>query len=68
MSLAAESLKALASNNIKIDIVTGTSIGGVNAAIVAGGRQEEDPEKVLEQYLLELAEGSTGSYVERMLL
>jgi predicted acylesterase/phospholipase RssA len=35
--------KALASNNIKIDIVAGTSIGGVNAAIIAGGKQEEHP-------------------------
>jgi predicted acylesterase/phospholipase RssA len=54
--------KALASNNIKIDIVAGTSIGGVNAAIIAGGKQEEHPEKVLEQYWLELAEASTSSY------
>jgi hypothetical protein len=28
--------KALASNNIKIDIVAGTSIGGLNATIIAG--------------------------------
>jgi NTE family protein len=53
--------KALASNNIKIDIVAGTSIGGVNAAIIAGGKQEDHPEKVLEQYWLELAEGITTS-------
>ncbi|MFL6383136.1 MAG: patatin-like phospholipase family protein [Nitrososphaeraceae archaeon] len=53
--------KALASNNIKIDIVAGTSIGGVNAAIIAGGKQNDHPEKVLEQYWLELAEGSTSS-------
>ena len=56
--------KALASNNIRIDIVAGTSIGGVNAAIIAGGKQEVHPEKVLEQYWLELAEGSTSSYGE----
>jgi NTE family protein len=59
--------KALASNNIKIDIVAGTSIGGVNAAIIAGGKQEEHPEKVLEQYWLELAEGSTSSYGESLI-
>ena len=53
--------KALANNNIKIDIVAGTSIGGVNAAIIAGGKQNEHPEKVLEQYWLELAEASTTS-------
>lgn len=28
--------KALVKNNIKIDIVAGTSIGGVNASIIAG--------------------------------
>jgi NTE family protein len=27
--------KALASNNVKLDIVAGTSIGGLNAAIIA---------------------------------
>ena len=53
--------KALASNNIKIDIVAGTSIGGINAAIIAGGKQEDHPEMVLEQYWLELAEGSTSN-------
>jgi NTE family protein len=58
--------KALASKNIKIDIVAGTSIGAVNAAIIAGGKQEEHPEKVLEQYWLELAEG-TRSYGESLL-
>ena len=58
--------KALASNNTKIDIVAGTSIGAVNAAIIAGGKQEEDPEKILEQYWLELAEG-TRSYGENVL-
>ena len=38
--------KALASNNIKIDIVAGTSIGGINAAIIAGGKQKDHPEKI----------------------
>jgi NTE family protein len=58
--------KALASNNIKIDVVAGTSIGGLNAAIIAGGKQEDHPEEVLEQYWLELAEGSTSSYSESL--
>jgi NTE family protein len=49
--------KALANNNIKIDIVAGTSIGGVNASIIAGAKQDY-PEKALEQYWLELAEGN----------
>jgi NTE family protein len=49
--------KALANNNIKIDIIAGTSIGGLNAAIIAGSK-EDHPEKALEQYWLELSEGS----------
>ncbi|MGB8032200.1 MAG: patatin-like phospholipase family protein [Nitrososphaeraceae archaeon] len=54
--------KALANNNIKIDIIAGTSIGGVNAAIISGSKQKDHPEEALEQYWLELAEGSTSSY------
>ena len=49
--------KALANNNIKIDIVAGTSIGGLNATIIAGSKGD-DPERELEQFWLELAEGS----------
>jgi NTE family protein len=49
--------KALAKSNIKIDIIAGTSIGGLNASIIAGSK-EDHPEKALEQYWLELAEGS----------
>jgi NTE family protein len=53
--------KALANSNIKIDIIAGTSIGGLNASIIAGSRKEEGyPEKALEQFWLELAEGSTS--------
>jgi len=51
--------KALADNNIKIDIIAGTSIGGLNAAIITGS-QENHPERELEQYWLELAEGSAN--------
>jgi predicted acylesterase/phospholipase RssA len=36
--------KALASNNIKIDIVAGTSIGGLNATIIAGSKGDH-PER-----------------------
>jgi NTE family protein len=39
--------KALAKSNIKLDILAGTSIGGVNAAIIVGSKNEE-PEKALE--------------------
>jgi NTE family protein len=48
--------KALANSHIKIDIIAGTSIGGVNASIIAGSK-EDHPEKALEQFWLELAEG-----------
>jgi NTE family protein len=51
--------KALANNNIKIDIIAGTSIGGLNASIIAGSK-EDHPEKTLEQYWLELAESSAN--------
>jgi NTE family protein len=50
--------KALARNNVRLDIIAGTSIGGVNAAIIAGSKDDKNPEKVLEQFWLELAEGS----------
>src|ERR687887_2783566 len=50
--------KSLAKNDIKLDIIAGTSIGGVNAAINAGSKDDKHPEKVLEQFWLELAEGS----------
>ena len=48
--------KSLANNNIKIDIVAGTSIGGINAAIIAGSKDEKHPEQILEQFWLELSE------------
>ena len=50
--------KALADNNVKLDIVADTSIGGVNAAIIAGSTEDKHPEKALEQFWLELAENS----------
>jgi NTE family protein len=50
--------KALAKSNIKIDIIAGTSIGGLNASIIAGSKGEDPPEKALEQYWLELGEDS----------
>jgi len=52
--------KALAKSNLKIDIIAGTSIGGLNASIIAGSK-EDHPEKALEQYWLELAEGSSNN-------
>lgn len=54
--------KALVKNNIKIDIVAGTSIGGVNASIIAASKQKDSPETALEQFWLELAEGDINSH------
>jgi NTE family protein len=51
--------KAFAARGIKVDIIAGTSIGGVNAAIVAGSK-EDRPEAALEQFWLELAESSVN--------
>ncbi|HEX7033078.1 MAG TPA: patatin-like phospholipase family protein, partial [Nitrososphaera sp.] len=49
--------KALAKRNIKMDIVAGTSIGGVNAAIIAGGgKKGERPEQSLERFWMELSD------------
>ncbi len=49
--------KALVQHGIKVDIVSGTSIGGVNAAIIAGCRNNR-PEEELENFWLELADHS----------
>jgi NTE family protein len=48
--------KALSQKNVKIDIVAGTSIGGVNAAIIAGSKNEKNPEQFLEEFWLEIAD------------
>ena len=53
--------KALARSNIKIDIVAGTSIGGLNASIIAGSKEKDHPETALEQFWLELGEGSISA-------
>jgi NTE family protein len=55
--------KALANSNVKIDIIAGTSIGGLNASIIAGAKAEDHPEKALEQYWLELGEGSSSNFI-----
>jgi NTE family protein len=53
--------KALANSNVKVDIIAGTSIGGLNASIMAGSKGEDHPEKALEQYWLELGESSSAN-------
>lgn len=55
--------KALAKSKVKIDIIAGTSIGGLNASIIAGAKAEDHPEKALEQYWLELGESSSSNFI-----
>src|ERR671917_524707 len=55
--------KALANSNVKIDIIAGTSIGGLNASIIAGSKGEDHPEKALEQYWLELGESCSANFI-----
>lgn len=54
--------KALSKRGIKFDIVAGTSIGAVNAAIVAGSKND-NPERDLEDFWLDVAERVTGSII-----
>ncbi|HEX6028218.1 MAG TPA: patatin-like phospholipase family protein [Nitrososphaeraceae archaeon] len=49
--------KALVKKNIRIDIVAGTSIGAVNAAIIVGSKSDH-PEKDLEEFWIEIAESN----------
>lgn len=50
--------KALAEENIKIDIVAGASIGGINVAIIAGSKDNKTPEKSLEEFWYELSDSN----------
>ncbi len=56
-SFACGVFKALVKQNIRIDIVAGTSIGAVNAAIIAGSKSDQ-PEKDLENFWLEISESN----------
>ena len=49
--------KGFAKENIKFDIIAGTSIGGINGAIAAGSINDK-PEKDLERFWLDLARSS----------
>ena len=50
-------MKAFAKKDIKFDIISGTSIGAINGAIIAGSRNY-NAVKDLEDFWLELAESS----------
>ena len=49
--------KAFEQKNIKLDIITGTSIGAINGAIAAGSKND-NPAKDLEDFWIEIAESS----------
>lgn len=52
--------KALARNGVELDVVCGTSIGGINAAIIAGSKNNSSISagQDLENFWMELAESS----------
>ncbi len=54
--------KTLSKHGIKFDVIAGTSIGAINAAIIAGAK-ENDPEKSLENFWLDMAETVTPSFL-----
>ncbi len=48
--------KDLTKNNIKLDIIAGTSIGEINVAIISGSRNKESSDQILEKFWLETSE------------
>jgi NTE family protein len=59
--------KALATNNIKIDVVAGTSIGGINAAVIAGMYKLSERFVDLDKVVL-TSPSSLPKFVEDMML
>jgi NTE family protein len=54
--------KTLSKHDIKFDIVAGTSIGAVNAAIIVGSKNN-NPEKDLEDFWIDISEKITPSFL-----
>ncbi|HSA97694.1 MAG TPA: patatin-like phospholipase family protein [Candidatus Nitrosotenuis sp.] len=54
--------KTLQRHKIQFDVVAGTSIGGINAAIITASK-DDDPAKNLEEFWLTLAERTTPSFL-----
>jgi NTE family protein len=54
--------KTLSKHKIKFDIVAGTSIGAVNAAIIVGSKNN-DPAKDLEDFWLDVSEKVTPPFL-----
>jgi len=46
----------LVKHHLDLDLIAGTSIGGINAAIIAGSRNKDRPDELLEEFWLELSE------------
>jgi NTE family protein len=59
--------KGLVERKVRIDIAAGTSIGAVNAAIIAGSKSDH-PERDLEDFWLELAESNLSIIPDIFLL
>ena len=58
--------KAVDRLNIKCDILAGTSIGGINAAVIAASKSSE-PAKDLENFWLSLAETITPPFLPKQI-
>ena len=54
--------KILEKHNIKLDIVSGTSIGAINASIISGSKGQS-PAKTLEAFWMEISEKITPSFL-----
>lgn len=54
--------KALVNNGIIFDVIAGTSIGAVNAALIVGAKDDK-PEKTLEEFWLDVAEKTTPDFL-----
>jgi len=54
--------KTLEKHNIKLDIVAGTSIGAINASIIAGSKGQS-PAKTLQEFWMEIAEKIIPSFL-----
>ena len=54
--------KAIEEHGFILDIVAGTSIGGINAAIIAGTKDKDNRARKLEEFWIELSEGFVSTF------
>ncbi|MDQ2685944.1 MAG: patatin-like phospholipase family protein, partial [Thermoproteota archaeon] len=54
--------KAIEEHGFILDIVAGTSIGGINAAIIAGTKDKDNIARKLEEFWIELSEGFVSTF------